>query len=225
VSQQINLFNPVLLQQEKVFSAKTMMVALLLIAGGLGGLAFYSEHRFKNTRAEAARVAGEMQAAQRLLAKVAAESAPAQPEPALAAQISAMTDSLRAHRNVLNFINNGEMGNVSGFSEYFRAFARHASSNLWLTGFVIDGAGTQIQIDGRTHEAEFVPRYIASLKGEQVFRGRSFAALELREGTVRTQDGASAGSSSVAFRLSTLASEPAGAQPPNLASALSMLPR
>ncbi|MDE2584906.1 MAG: hypothetical protein KGN39_05860, partial [Betaproteobacteria bacterium] len=51
---------------------------------------------------------------------------------------------------------------------------------LWLTGFEIGPGGLEMEIRGRMVNQSLLPRYIQRLDNEPRFRGRRFAALEMR---------------------------------------------
>jgi hypothetical protein len=61
-----------------------------------------------------------------------------------------------------------------------RAFSRQILNGVWLTGFSIHGAGSEIGLQGRAMQPELVPAYISRLKREPVMQGKSFATLEMQ---------------------------------------------
>ena len=181
MSQQINLFNPVFLKQEKLFSAFTMVQALGLIVLGFSVLIAYSHYRLSRARAEATIVSTQLKNAEaELIRLVEKEAKPRQKDKALEDEVQAVENKLNALRQAVDFVQKGEAGNTKGYSAYFQAFARRSMNGLWLSGFAIEGGGNDIRIDGRALRPELVPTYIASLKQEPVFQGKSFAMLEMR---------------------------------------------
>jgi Tfp pilus assembly protein PilN len=179
VSQQINLFNPIFLKQEKYFSATTMAQALGLILVASVILAGYASYRLVAASREASSLSAQLAADQARLAKLSRETAAPNKDKALEDTIKLTEDEIKALRQVADVLGRGEMGNTQGYSEYFRAFARQIGGGVWLTGFHIQGAGNEIALQGRALQPDLVPAYIGRLKSEPVMQGKSFANLEI----------------------------------------------
>ncbi|TCV85221.1 MSHA biogenesis protein MshI [Sulfurirhabdus autotrophica] len=179
MSQQINLFNPVFLKQEKYFSATTMVQALGLIVVGVLCIAGYVGFQSYKLQKQGIETSNQLALAQSQLAKVNAEFGPRQKNQALEQELRDAEAELLSLQEVSDILENGELGNTKGYSEYLRAFSRQVVSGLWLTGFSIYGAGNEIGVQGRVLQPALVPAYIARLKREQVMQGKSFSALEM----------------------------------------------
>lgn len=179
MSQQINLFNPVFRQQKKYLSALTIAQALGLILLGLVVLAGYVSYRSSQLTAQAAAVEAQLKAAQDQLAKVTIAFAPRQKSKELEQEIHRIEAEMQSLQKVADILQAGELGNTKGYASYFRAFSRQIVDGLWLTGFGIHGAGTEIELQGRALRPELIPVYINRLKNEQVLQGKSFSNLEM----------------------------------------------
>jgi Tfp pilus assembly protein PilN len=207
VSQQVNLFNPVFLQQKKIFSARTMAQALGVLALGVAAMAAYGNARVAALQKQADAGAAQLQQRQARLATVTAEFAPRRQDPALEAEVKEAERQLGALREVSGVLQRGELGNTRGYAEYFRALARQHVDGLWLTGLAIAGAGSDIALRGRALDPAAVPGYLTRLTREPVFQGKSFGSLQMTEGTA----GPAAGSPSAA--VPAPAPAPASAAP------------
>ncbi|MDB5745973.1 MAG: hypothetical protein JWP72_821 [Massilia sp.] len=226
MSQQINLFNPVFLQQKKIFSARTMAASLAALAVGVAALQLYG-----NTRVAAMRTQGDAGAAQLTktearLATVKAEFAPRQKNPAIDAELAEAQRQLAALRQVSGVLERGELGNTQGYAEYFRALARQHVDGLWLTGVSIGNSaggsgGDEIGVRGRALDPGRVPGYLNRLTREPVMRGKSFGSMQIvgaargaatdeRTGEAGRVGGTGAGSAApwVEFSLSSSAEAP-----------------
>lgn len=179
MSQQINLYNPLLLKQKKLFSFKTMTQGLGLILGGMllfYAYAGYSAASLKKQHAEGKRLHA---AALTQIEKIKAESGARVPSKLLQEEVARMEAQLNARQRVVMLLERGELGNKQGFSEYFRALSRQATDGVWLTAFQVTGAG-EVAISGRTLKPELVPAFISQLKRETAMAGKTFATLEMR---------------------------------------------
>lgn len=204
MSQQINLFNPVLLRQKKYFSAITMVQALALILLGALLVALYASFRLSGLQAEAERSSARLAAAQAQQARAAAEFGVRQANPSLAAELKRTNSEVQALQQVFDILQTGEIGNTDGYSDYLTAFARQITGGLWLTGFAIHGAGNEIALQGRTLRPDLVPAYISRLTREPVMHGKSFSTLVMQQPpaeTASSSTGASAGTSAAAGTL------------------------
>ena len=178
MSQQINLFNPIFLQQKKIFAARTMAQALGLVTGGalvIAGTAWYSVGQL---REEAAHVTLQAAKKQARLASAATDFAPRTASAALTAQAGDAEAQLAALRRVAQIVQSGDLGNARGYAEYFRALGRQHREGLWLTGITFD-VGTAMSLQGRALDATLVPAYIARLTREPVLQGKAFGNLQI----------------------------------------------
>ncbi len=179
MSQQINLYNPLLLKQQKLFSLDTMAQALGLILAGAAlfyAYAWYNAAAMEKQAAEASRMHASTLAR---LESMKAGSGAGAPSKLLEEEIARMEAQLNARQGVVAQLERGELGNKRGFSEYFRALSRQTTDGLWLTSFQVSGAG-EVAIGGRALKPELVPVFIAQLKRETALAGKTFATLEMR---------------------------------------------
>jgi Tfp pilus assembly protein PilN len=192
VSQQINLFNPIFLQQKKIFSSKTMAQALGVLTLGVVAMAAYGNVRVAALQRQADAGAAQLQQRQARLAAVTAEFAPRQKDPLLAAEVQEAERQLGALREVSGVLQRGELGNTRGYAEYFRALARQHADGLWLTGLTINGAGSEIGVRGRALDPAAVPGYLTRLTREPILQGKGFGSLSISEGAREAAAGAPA---------------------------------
>lgn len=190
MSQQINLYNPLLLKQKKIFSARTMAQSLGLIALGLALVYGFARYQVSNLQTETERATKRHEAVLAKLARTSQQFGPRQKSAELEASIKQIEAELLALSDVQAALKQGGLVSTSGFSPYLRALARQAVEGVWLTGFTI--AGNEMAISGRTLKPGLVPDYIHRLSDEQVMQGRKFAMLEMRQPeAIATKDGKS----------------------------------
>lgn len=215
MSQQINLFNPVFLQQKKIFSARTMAAALLVLFAGLGALNAYGNMRVQALQREADAGAAQLAQKQARLDNVGKEFVPRQKSAAVDAELVEAERQLAALRDVSNVLARGELGNTQGYAEYFRAFARQHADGLWLTGLSISGAGLDIAVRGRALDPQRVPGYLNRLTLEPVMRGKAFGSLQISQGAAGSRVDESGKSVPLAapYVEFSLLSAPEGAKP------------
>jgi hypothetical protein len=179
MSQQINLYNPIFLKQEKHFSARTIVQAIGVIVIALG--AFYAYALVQTRAAES--VTHEQRdrvAAQRdQLVKLGPQLSPEGRSKALEAEVARLEAEVKARQSVLAALGTGELGNTAGFSEFLAALGRRAVPGVWLTGLNVGESGNDLRLSGRALRPELVPAYLKALSEEPMMRGRRVTEMKL----------------------------------------------
>ena len=180
MSQQINLFNPIFLKQEKLFSAVTMAQGLGVIALAVLAFAAYSTYQATQVANEANAAAAQLKTTQDDLIKMVEKTKPIPVNKTIEDDILKAENRLRASQQILGFVQNGDVKGGKAYSSFLRAFSNKAMPGVWLTGFSLGDGGNEIEIAGRALQPALVPAYIKSLKNEGAFAGKSFGSLVLR---------------------------------------------
>ena len=181
MSQQINLYEARLRPRHELATARNLGVCALLLLVLMTALALWTRadaDRKSEAAATARKQQGEEQEKLTALSKMMAER---KVSPALTAEIEVTKAMLAARKEVMAVLDSGKLGNSSGFSAFMSGFARQSQNDLWLTGFSVIQGGEEIEIRGRLLDPARLPAYVQRLSGEPVFRGRRFAALEMRD--------------------------------------------
>ncbi|MFC5460620.1 hypothetical protein [Massilia niabensis] len=210
MSQQINLFNPVFLQQKKIFSARTMATALAMLVLGVAALQLYGSSRVAAMQSQAEAGAAQLKKTEARLALAKAEFVPRVKNPAVEAELAEAQRQLAALRHVSGVLERRELGNTQGHAETFRALARQHVDGLWLTGVDIGSSGSEIGVRGRALDAGQVPGYLNRLTREPVMQGKAFGSMQIvgAAPAVAVAGGASAAPAYVEFSLSSTAEAP-----------------
>ncbi len=192
MSQQINLLNPALRKTQDWMSALpvAILTGLALLVMLLCGLWFkgVADER----QAEAENTTNALKQTQAELIDVSKRIAESKPNQALIDELALTKSKLKAREGMMNTLAGGSLGNVTGFSEYLRGFARQIPGGMWLNGFMISSGGADMEVRGRMVAPTALPEYIRRLNNEAVFQGRSFSALTIKRVDVvaanRTQE-------------------------------------
>ena len=180
MSQQINLYEARLRPSRDLLTGRRLGVALgllLLVIVAAGALARVAAER---SEAELRGVLAELTASQEKLAALAKTLSASKVSAGLQAQIDQAKVPLAARQAAMTLIDSGQLGNREGFSAILSGFSRQTSKDLWLTGFSVSLGGQEIEIRGRALDAAGLPSYIQRLAAESAFKGRRFAALDMR---------------------------------------------
>ncbi len=191
MSQQINLFNPLFMHQEKYFSTRTMMQSLALIALGLLTIYAYALWQSNDLRRLVAGYGSQLAAQRDQFVSLTGQGR----SKLLEAEVARLEADARSRRSALNLVQGGGLGNTDGFARYFAAFARHPMRGVWLTGFSVGDNGNVLNIRGRVLHPDLLPAYLKVLNEEDVMRGRLVTELKL---VARDESNAQAGGATAA---------------------------
>ena len=181
MSQQINLFNPLFRKQRPAFSVPQLFLAMALVLAALLPYYGYLVVHGDSLKRQSAALAKQLETGTAELGRLNREVAQRGKNRALEQEIAQAEAQIRGRREAMALLESGELGDTAGYSGYLRAYARQIPDGVWLTGFSIAGAGKQMTLDGGALRPELVPQYLQRLNREPVMRGRTFAALELRQ--------------------------------------------
>jgi len=179
MSQQINLYNPLFLKKEKLFSTRAMAQALGLVALGLVGIYAYSAMQAREAERIAKDYAAQVTAQREQMVALSARSSANARSKTLEAEVARLEAAVKSRQGLLDTLTTGQLGNSEGISRYFAAFGRQATPGVWLTGFAIGEGGNDLRVNGRVMHPDLVPVYLRALNREAVMRGRQVTELKL----------------------------------------------
>lgn len=180
MSQQINLYDARLRPRHELLVARNLgkwAGALLLLMVALSLWAHFDAKRKTEAASALQQQLTEQQEQLTALSKAVSDR---RVSPPLAAELDQVKATLAARKEVAAVVDSGRVGNTAGFSSFMTGFARLAQGDLWLTGFRVAAGGEEIEIRGRLFDSSKLPVYVQRLSGEPVFKGRRFAALEMK---------------------------------------------
>jgi len=94
----------------------------------------------------------------------------------LTKQLEEAEDTLLSRRQIKGFLNETQLGNVIGFSEFFKDLSRATIDGLSLTEFTLSNGGENVTLSGLALDSAMVPRYVSNLKAaESSLRNKHFS--------------------------------------------------
>jgi len=85
----------------------------------------------------------------------------------LADRLSRAERRLESNRQIAAFLNSTKLGNVVGFSEYFKDISRASMEGLSISSFIFEEGGESVQILGQVESSALVPSYVNNLRRGQ----------------------------------------------------------
>jgi len=181
MSQQINLLNRALIKQKDLLNTNTIAITLGLLMVLMFGYYAFSQKQLSLVTIQRSQVAEELSAMQAQLTQSALLHAPRELDKALQGQITQLELKEAMQQQVLQTVSLSSAAPDKGYAALMRAFAKQTLEGLWLTGFNIDSHTQQLNINGRTLEANLVPEYLSRLSHEPALQGKQFSGLNMSQ--------------------------------------------
>ena len=175
--QQVNLYQPILRKQKKVFSARTLLLGNLLILAGLLLLYGYTHLQTRNLQNQYTQASAQRDARQAQLLQMQQQYPPRQADPRLPAQLQAARSELRQQQSLLQAIRHYDHSDEQRFSAQLRGLAQQVPSGLWLNQIQLQTG--QINLHGQTLDAQQVPVLVQALSREAAFAGIRFEQVRI----------------------------------------------
>lgn len=195
MSQQVNLYQPIFRQQQKVFSAATLAQIIVIISLGLGLIYGYGRWQTLRLAKDVELLEAQRDQAQKQFDTLTAEVASRKDDTRLKADIERTEAELNTQQQLLTWLGARDTPRTAGFAGYLTGLARQYQNDLWVQGLVISDNGRVVTLTGGSRDPAAVVRYLRRLGQEPAFEG-----LEFRSVTFERQE---ASPSDVTFRVSS----------------------
>ena len=177
--QQINLYQPALVEKKVQFSAELMAVILggaILLGLLAAGLCLWRGSRLE---AELARSQARQAEALQRIENYQRQYPPRTADPVLARKVEKMLGERQARLALLQLLTSGDSGNRLGFSGHLEGLARETLATVWLRRIRFSAGGHNLLLEGSTTRASDVPLYLQGLNRQPDYAGREFDHLQL----------------------------------------------
>lgn len=176
MKQQVNLYQPILRRERKVFGAQAMLMSVLVAVAGLALLSGVLAWRLDLRQTDVVALERQAEALRARVARLEQQYPVPRKDPTLVAAVERLQKEVAGKRRFLEHFTELETG--AGLAPYLAALARQPVEGLWLTGLSVGPEG--VDLHGGATDPALVPRLIERLGQEPVFIGREFRGLQLR---------------------------------------------
>ena len=187
MSQQINLYNPLFLKQEKHFSARTMAQGLAVVLVAIAAVFAFGLFQTRAAEHAAAQYRDQLAREQARLTALAGQTGGGRSK-ALEAEVAQLEAEIKLRQATLQALGAGDLGNTGGFSEFFAALGRQAINGVWLTRISVDDAGNGLLVEGRALRPQLLPAYLRALSREPMMQGRRVTEMKVSAATGKGGD-------------------------------------
>jgi len=180
LEQQINLYQPILGAERRVFSARAIGIALGALALSLAALAGFGAWRTARIERSVAVLEAEQSRLLALLEHSAADPRGHRSIAELDAEAKSLSADIAVRERALDILKAGSVSPATGFAARLEALARRQIEGLWLQDVAVGGGEGRLALRGATLDANLLPRYLAALAEEPAFTGVRFDTLDIR---------------------------------------------
>jgi hypothetical protein len=174
--QQVNLYQPILRKQEKVFSAKTLLQGNLLVLAGLVLIYLYTVFQTQGLKDQLKQTGQHREVQIKRLAELSAQYPPRSKDASLAARLEQARATLQRKRTILTAVKDLGLDSEVNFSRHLTSLARQDLPDLWLQRIFLQ-YGQHVELQGSAYRAEEVPLYLQRLSEETAFNGAEFQTV------------------------------------------------
>jgi Tfp pilus assembly protein PilN len=180
MEQQVNLYQPILGAEKRLFSAQAIAIAVALFALSLGAISAFAGWRVRSAERAIAALessdAARAAATERGLAALHAGSS----RESLDARAQQLSSDIAEREQVLLAVRRGAADVLSGFSARLEALGRRQLDGLWLNRIVLSAGERRLALVGAANDPRLVPKYLDALATERALGDARFDRFELR---------------------------------------------
>ena len=181
MEQQVNLYQPILRAEKRIFSARAIGGSLLTLGACLGGLHAFGAWRTGRIERSVAIIERQVAAETSLRDGVSAALRPSRSIVDLQAQALELIADIAARERALDLVNRDTASPATGFAARLEALGRRQIDGLWLRTIVVGSGDGLLALRGATVDRRLVPQYLAALAEERAFDGVRFDKLAIRQ--------------------------------------------
>jgi Tfp pilus assembly protein PilN len=197
--QQINLYQPILRAEPKLFGSSAALMAVAAVFAMLAALWGYGTYKVHRLEQSAQQLKIEQAKQDQALTQASTFSASRAKPVDLEAQVKRAEADVAARTRALELLRTGAAGHTTGFADRLEALARQHVDGVWIDRMALSGATGAMSLGGATFDANLVPRYLQNLAQEKVLAGARFDQL-----IIDRPNGKGANAAQVRFSASSL---------------------
>lgn len=177
-SQQINLYLPELRPRRDLVTAVRLLQVVAVVIGVMLLISVFSAWQRASVRSDLADMQALVAAQQTRTEQVERDVAARATDQALVNEMNTREQRIAQSRELYEFMNTSNLGNLNGFSAHLMDLSRASFPGLWITQFSIRGNAESVSLQGFAQEAAMLPDYVSRLAmGQSEIRNKRFGRL------------------------------------------------
>ena len=180
MEQQVNLYQPIMGAEKRLFSAYAIAIGLGVLVVSLVALVAFGAWRTHWIERSIAQLEQQEVAALALATRANAAMRPAQSLAQLEAEARELSAQIAARERALDIVRRGTATPESGFAARLEALARPQLDGVWLSNIVLASGEGRLAMRGGTSDPNLVPEYLAALAQDPALAGVRYDKIAMR---------------------------------------------
>ncbi|GGD61827.1 PilN domain-containing protein [Lacimicrobium alkaliphilum] len=173
---QVNFYQPSLKPDAESLNLTLVLVCCLLAMIFIAGWSLYSSAEVDKWQATEKTEKRQLEEA-RLRLQHVTDELNAQPDKRLVQQAELLQKQILAQKYLLKQLDNKQQAGRGTYAQLMLALASQHQQDIWLTRFSV--TGSRLQMQGKSLNAESVPRWMEKLGKSDYFIGTEFGSLKV----------------------------------------------
>jgi hypothetical protein len=180
MDQQVNLYQPILGAEKRLFSARAFVACLATLAGCLLALIAFESSRTARIERSVAQLEAREASNVEMAAHANALRRPTLTLEELDAAARRVSADIAARERVLEIMRRGAASASDGFAARLEALANRQLDGIWLSNILLDSGDRRLAMQGRTTDPNLLPMFLSALTQERAMDGVRFDSLTMR---------------------------------------------
>jgi hypothetical protein len=180
MEQQVNLFQPILGAEKRLFSARTIGACLAVMFVWLGGMSAFESWRTARIERLVNQVEEREASNLRLAARASSALRPTKTIAQLDAEAKKLSADIASREQALDIVRRGSVSASSGFAARLEALSRQDIEGIWLRRILLGSGESRLAFQGSTTDRNLLPQYLTALSREHALDGVRFDTLSMR---------------------------------------------
>jgi hypothetical protein len=180
MEQQVNLFQPILGAEKRLFSARAIGACLAVMFVWLGGLSSFESWRTGRIERSVNQIEAREASNLQLAARASSALRPTATIAQLDAEAKKLSADIASRERALDIVRRGSVSASSGFAARLEALSRQDIEGIWLGRILLGSGESRLAFQGSTTDRNLLPKYLTALAQEHALDGVRFDTLSMR---------------------------------------------
>jgi hypothetical protein len=180
MEQQVNLYQPILGAEKRLFSARAFATCLMTLIACLAALTAFEASRTAQIEKSVTQLEQREASNIQMAARLSAVLRPALTLEQFDAKAKRLSADIDSRERALAIVRGGALSVSSGFAARLEALANRQIDGLWLSNILLDSGDARLAMQGRSTDPNLLPAFLDSLAHEPAMLGIRFGSLSMR---------------------------------------------